>query len=693
MAFLNIEAKLRETIIDGAPLMSFVRGVRHVAVDRVFLLFDAAAESANATVERVRGRSGPRGAEGIPEPACASRTAGSTRGSRTATSSCRSRPRRATARRRSIRCARALRRRRHRPRPRPRAREGVAREQRVPAGPQDESGPGVRAALRAGHSPEVHARSRAGDDASCTAPAGRWRRSPAATRSTPPGHASTPAKGRRSCRRDRPEAKEEPIVEPGPGNHAHSDQFARVESQTCRTVATGRKVRRRESARSAARVSDRRSPVSLRRSSSSPRNRHAARAVAGQGLDLSVDRRRRDRRRSSPFVIRRARSRFTCRSQSTSRGMRGPSEVRFQIAVRRRATRGLIGRCRQGDRHQRGESRRRQSRSPARGPPGRGSRTSGLEEARTRGRLAEGLEGHAGRASTPGGPARFHRIVRSSSFTERSRTPRPPIGDLATSDFFDRLKDTYGDRIFAFDHFSVSRTPEENARMLLEALPEQTTTFDVVTHSRGGLVLRHLVERGDLFGQLSRRFKLGRAVLVASPNDGTPLATPKRWDETVGWLANLLELFPDNPFTTGAAFVANGLVWLANHVSGDLPGSACDGSVEASRSRRFNDRPGRRPTPIPRSSPTTSRPARCCSVCWMSASTSSSRPPTTSSCRPKAAGASIARPPRSFRPVASDASGPGGNLDGDSVTHVNFFRAEGHRGLSRQRASRTASSR
>ena len=41
MAFLNIEAKLRETVIDGAPLMSFVRGVRHVAVDRVFLLFDA----------------------------------------------------------------------------------------------------------------------------------------------------------------------------------------------------------------------------------------------------------------------------------------------------------------------------------------------------------------------------------------------------------------------------------------------------------------------------------------------------------------------------------------------------------------------------------------------------------------------------------------------------------------------------
>ncbi len=41
MACLNIEAKLRETFIDGAPLLPFVRGVRHVAVDRVFLFFDA----------------------------------------------------------------------------------------------------------------------------------------------------------------------------------------------------------------------------------------------------------------------------------------------------------------------------------------------------------------------------------------------------------------------------------------------------------------------------------------------------------------------------------------------------------------------------------------------------------------------------------------------------------------------------
>jgi CHAT domain-containing protein len=156
---------------------------------------------------------------------------------------------------------------------------------------------------------------------------------------------------------------------------------------------------------------------------------------------------------------------------------------------------------------------------------------------------------------------------------------------LAASSFFEDVRPLYGDRVFAFDHFTVSRTPAENARMLLEALPKGTFTFDVITHSRGGLVLRNLVEQAASFGALGSRFTLGRAVLVAAPNEGTPLATPSRWEDTVGWVANLLELFPvDNPFVTGAEFVANALVWMAKHASGDLPGlHAMDGDGELVR--------------------------------------------------------------------------------------------------------------
>jgi len=153
------------------------------------------------------------------------------------------------------------------------------------------------------------------------------------------------------------------------------------------------------------------------------------------------------------------------------------------------------------------------------------------------------------------------------------------FGPLSGTSFFDRARLLYGDRIYAFNHFSVSRAPDENARQLLSALPSGEHRCDVITHSRGGLVLRSLVEHRQEHGALADRFRLGHAVLVASPNDGTPLATPQRWEETVGWFANVMEIFPVNPFTTGAEFVSEALVWLASHLANDLPGlRAMDGA-------------------------------------------------------------------------------------------------------------------
>lgn len=151
---------------------------------------------------------------------------------------------------------------------------------------------------------------------------------------------------------------------------------------------------------------------------------------------------------------------------------------------------------------------------------------------------------------------------------------------LAASDFFERVRPLYGDRIYGFDHFSISLGPDENARLLLESLPTgMTGGFDVVAHSRGALVLRCLVERPPT--AVRRQFPFRNGLLVASPNAGTPLATPERWDQTVGWFANLLEMFPDNPFTTGTAFVANAIVWMARHAVVDLPGlQALDGESE-----------------------------------------------------------------------------------------------------------------
>jgi hypothetical protein len=357
--------------------------------------------------------------------------------------------------------------------------------------------------------------------------------------------------------------------------------------------------------------------------------------------------------------------------ESVTRGASGPSQARFQVGLRRTATRGLIGKAVKAiviEVVKAGADRTVSVLLPrlADAFERRVWKKRGLKEGwlkLSKETLAAGTLERAG----PVSPARSLLFIHGT-FSNTASAFRA----LAASTFFDRVKETYGDRMFGFDHFSVSRTPEQNARMLLEHLPEQKTAFDVVTHSRGGLVLRNLVERGDQFGDVAARFEIGRAVLVASPNDGTPLATPDRWDETVGWVANLLEMFPDNPFTTGAAFVANGLVWLANHATGDLPGlHAMDGEGDLIAAIQ------RPPGP-----PSTA----------YSALVANYHPPGEILHRlldigvdqffasandlvvPSEGGWRIDRAGRTCIPATRiGCFGPGGNLASDSVTHVNFF--------------------
>ncbi len=138
--------------------------------------------------------------------------------------------------------------------------------------------------------------------------------------------------------------------------------------------------------------------------------------------------------------------------------------------------------------------------------------------------------------------------------------------------FPEQVRATYGDRLLAFEHFTVSESPAANARALsaalAAALPAGAGPVDVVTYSRGALVLRALLDPA------LPPLPLGRVVEVAGPNQGTPLVSPARWEALTGWLANLLDLFPATPFTTGAAFVAQSLAWLARQAGTRLPGLA-----------------------------------------------------------------------------------------------------------------------
>jgi hypothetical protein len=246
------------------------------------------------------------------------------------------------------------------------------------------------------------------------------------------------------------------------------------------------------------------------------------------------------------------------------------------------------------------------------------------------------------------------------------------FGPLAASTFFERVQSQYGGRIFAFDHFSVSETPEQNAQLLLQGLPDRSITFDVVTHSRGGLVLRNLVERASLFGPLAQRFRLGRAVLVASPNEGTPLATPTRWHDTVGFIANLLEVFPENPFTTGAEFVANALVWLARHASGDLPGlhamdaaGAPIGELQA---------PPAPPSEAYSALVSNYHPSAALFARLLDAGVDQFFGSANDLVVPSEGGWRVDDPSHPVIPATRiGCFGPGGNLAPDSVTHVDFF--------------------
>jgi CHAT domain len=96
------------------------------------------------------------------------------------------------------------------------------------------------------------------------------------------------------------------------------------------------------------------------------------------------------------------------------------------------------------------------------------------------------------------------------------------------------------DLVLGFDHRTLSEDPLENAEQLLAQLGSLPTQHgvdvDVVTHSRGALVLRSLVEQ-LLTSQNGLAVK--SAVMVAGPNAGTSLASPEHWSTLVDLYTNL----------------------------------------------------------------------------------------------------------------------------------------------------------
>jgi hypothetical protein len=97
--------------------------------------------------------------------------------------------------------------------------------------------------------------------------------------------------------------------------------------------------------------------------------------------------------------------------------------------------------------------------------------------------------------------------------------------------FLQSAIDTY-DLVLGYDHRTLAVDPLENASDLLArlraALGQQPPTLDIVSHSRGGLVTRSLIELVAPYEDW--RPVVEHAVFVAGTNRGTLLAEPRNWN-------------------------------------------------------------------------------------------------------------------------------------------------------------------
>jgi pimeloyl-ACP methyl ester carboxylesterase len=104
----------------------------------------------------------------------------------------------------------------------------------------------------------------------------------------------------------------------------------------------------------------------------------------------------------------------------------------------------------------------------------------------------------------------------------------------------------YNGRVFAYDHFTLSHDPERNVVEFLDRMPDAANLkVDLISHSRGGLVSRALSGETAL-GRVPR-ISVGKAVFVAAPNHGTPLADNVHMMEFIDRYTSMLNLVPPGP--------------------------------------------------------------------------------------------------------------------------------------------------
>lgn len=133
--------------------------------------------------------------------------------------------------------------------------------------------------------------------------------------------------------------------------------------------------------------------------------------------------------------------------------------------------------------------------------------------------------------------------------------------------------------VLGFDHWTLSKDPEANARLLLEQIRSLDANLltgrrlDVIAHSRGGLVARAFTE---LLPEAEAAVR--NLIFLGTPNCGTDLANPENWGTLADTLVNMTGLDPTGFFGKLAGLLAELAVRGSEE---DIPGLLAQNPNEA----------------------------------------------------------------------------------------------------------------
>jgi len=163
--------------------------------------------------------------------------------------------------------------------------------------------------------------------------------------------------------------------------------------------------------------------------------------------------------------------------------------------------------------------------------------------------------------------------------------------------FLSTLHAQYADNIFGFDHATLATGVATNVMQLYDRLSPGVHNFDIISHSRGGLVARALRDMNE--SQLKERFLLdaergkysddleawgkqwrkpdnvevnvSRIVFAGTPNNGTVLAQPNHLKKYLEIMMTATNLLPEVVDVTVDAILATAKV-LVSDLLPNLPG-------------------------------------------------------------------------------------------------------------------------